>query len=491
MRATRASTFGRILGGLAVSAGLIVVPVADSAAAGEVTERVNLKPTGTQSPLGTSSLFPSVSNDGTRVVFTSKASDLVPGDGDKGGINHVYMRDLKLDKTFLISVNSKGEPANRDSFDPVISGNGKVVAFTSEATNLNTAGPCGCPDLNDASDVYLRNLPTGTTMLVSTRPRDPDDPDDKFRPGKGRSWLPSISSDGHEVAFVSAATNLVRQQSFYDLNQQDDVFLFGWRRYSDGIHTSTALVSQSIRHRNATGDNVSGGLIPGPDVLGASVSGDGNCVAFGSLAQDLVIDRPDGNGVGSADVFVWCNTGQFDMRRVSATAAGEQGNYASFSPSLDADGDRVAFLSYATNLVPGDTNGGPDIFVKDVARDRNQISPIVRANLGTNDSQDTGGARFLGVRALSSDGSRVAFTTYGRLVPPTDCVTEQVYVRDIGAHTTDLVSVMVNGKCGDRFSDYASISGNGQFVVWTGAASRLVFKDTNAEQDVFVRGPYS
>ena len=152
-------------------------------------------------------------------------------------------------------------------------------------------------------------------------------------------------------------------------------------------------------------------------------------------------------------------------------------------------GNVIAFYSTANNLVSDDTQGQGDVFV---AHLNSQLTPasVERANIYADGSYDDKGAALVGSQALSNSGTRIALTTFARLAGPTDCTGEQVYLRNLSTHTTTLVSVMTNGHCGDRFSNYANISRNGSWVVWTGAASKLTPGDTNNDQDEFIRGPF-
>jgi Tol biopolymer transport system component len=154
-----------------------------------------------------------------------------------------------------------------------------------------------------------------------------------------RSYSPSISADGRIVAFASFATNLVRD----DTNGLLDVFI---RRRDQ--QTTTRL---SVGPDGAQGDGLS---------FAPVVSADGALVVFSSEAGNLVPD--DSNG--TRDVFL-ASTASGVVTRLSRPAAGDkaQGDGPSLGPVVDASGAMVAFASYATNLVPGDTNGQADVFV--------------------------------------------------------------------------------------------------------------------------------
>src|SRR5205085_12425541 len=158
--------------------------------------------------------------------------------------------------------------------------------------------------------------------------------------GNEASSIPTMSADGRFVAFQSDATNLVAG----DTNGQTDVFV---RDRQMGI-TRRVSVDSSGNEANGFGSQ------------GAAISGDGRFVAFNSSATNLVVDDTN----GQYDLFVHdLQTGATE--RVSVDSTGAQANDTSSEPALSADGRFVAFSSYASNLISADTNGAPDIFVRD------------------------------------------------------------------------------------------------------------------------------
>jgi hypothetical protein len=169
-------------------------------------------------------------------------------------------------------------------------------------------------------------------------------------------------------------------------------------------------------------------------------------------------------------------------RRVSVGAGGRQANSSSFGAAISADGRFVAFLSVASNLVAGDTNGAEDVFVRD------RVAQVTRrVSVGPGGQQSNGGS-FL--PAISADGRFVAFNSLAsNLVPPGVDTnnTGDVFVRDRKVQVTRRVSVGPGGQQanGDNFEP--AISAHGRFVAFTSEASNLVAGDTNATYDVFVR----
>ncbi len=275
------------------------------------------------------SFFPSISGDGRFVVFYSDATNLVPGDTNNQ--RDIFVRDLSTNTTTLVSVSSNGDRGNGSSSadffsGPSISANGRFVAFASNASNLVPG------DTNNAPDIFVRDLSTNTTTGVSVSSSG-----DR---GNRSSYSPSISADGRFVTFSSAATNLVPG----DTNADNDIFV------RDLLTNTTTLVSVSSNGARANGFS----SLP-------SISANGRFVLFESDASNLV----PGDTSNSNDIFVR-DLSTNTTTLVSVSSSGERGNFPSQFSSISADGRFVAFGSNAGNLVPGDTNNTTDVFVRDL-----------------------------------------------------------------------------------------------------------------------------
>jgi murein DD-endopeptidase MepM/ murein hydrolase activator NlpD len=204
----------------------------------------------------------SISDDGRYVAFSSTADNLVAVDAN-GSVADVFVRDLQSGTTTLESVSTGGVQGAGGV--PVISGNGRYVAFHTTSAVL-VAG-----DTNGANDVFLRDLQAGTTIRISVDSLGNETT-------SGQSFNASVSSDGSRVAFYSTATNLVAG----DTNGTGDVFVRGWGAGT----TERWSVSSAGGESNGSSD------LP-------SISGDGSFVAFDSLATNLVA----GDTNGTRDVF--------------------------------------------------------------------------------------------------------------------------------------------------------------------------------------------
>ena len=204
------------------------------------------------------------------------------------------------------------------------------------------------------------------------------------------------------------------------------------------------------------------------------ISAHGRFVAFGSDAANLV--PRDTNGTN--DEFVR-DTVNGTTRRVSVGANRQQANGSSGGGSISPDGRFVVFSSDASNLVPGDTNDDTDAFVR-------VAGTTQRVSIGTGEQQANGTSVVL---AISSGGRFVVFASdASNLVPGDTNTTWDVFVRDRADGVTRRVSVGPGGRqANDGGSGPATISQRGRFVAFNSQASNLVPGDTNAAEDVFVR----
>jgi len=205
-----------------------------------------------------------------------------------------------------------------------------------------------------------------------------------------------------------------------------------------------------------------------------SISAGGRYVAFESYASSLV----PGDTNSERDVFVRDRlTGATE--RVSVSGTGEQGNQESYRPAISADGRLVAFCSHAPNLVPGDTNQALDVFVHDrLTGATERVSVSSTAEQGNQPS---------GQPSMSSDGRFVAFRSWATdLVPGHTNWGEHVYGHDRLTGATERVSVSSAGEQENGDSDWPSMSADGRFVAFSSGASNLVPEDTNSARDVFV-----
>ena len=267
----------------------------------------------------------------------------------------------------------------------------------------------------------------------------------------GECLYPEITPDGRWLVFQSSASTLVPG----DTNGAKDIFV------RDLLLGTTVCASLAANGGFANGDSLD------PDV-----SDDGRYIAFFSYANDLVA----GDTNDKPDIFVRdLVLGTTVCASVDGTGVPAGGRY----PSISADGLRVAFDSKSEALVPGDTNGERDVFVRDVvAGTTARVSVASTGRQGDGDSRDP---------SLSPDGRFVAFESEAsNLVDGDANGVLDVFVRDLQTGATVRISVDSSGAESDGESEDASISALGRYVAFVSDASNLVAGDQNGADDVFV-----
>ncbi len=383
------------------------------------------------------SINPSISADSRYIAFESAANNLVIGDTNNQ--TDIFLTNRESQTTDIVSVNSFGSGGNLNSFHPSVSGDGRFVTFASNATNLVPG------DNNNTTDIFLRDLLTATTTRISV--------DSLANQSNAASINPTISADGRFIAFESDATNLVTG----DINNARDIFLH------DTLTGITAQIS-----RNSLGDQANFSS------FNPTISAEGRFIAFDSFATNLVA----GDTNNTRDVF-WHDTLTGITSSISIDALGNQGDFSSIAPSISNDGRFIAFESSATNLVPGDTNGVRDIFVRDLL---NGITTRVSVDIFGNQVSRSSFAP-----TISGDGRFVAFDSFDPLLVPGDSNgTNDIFVRDLLNGVTTKISVNYQGLEGNLTSFNPAISASGEVVAFDSFATNLVVGDNNNSRDIFL-----
>ncbi|MCU1356579.1 MAG: TolB-like protein, partial [Acidimicrobiales bacterium] len=351
----------------------------------------------------------------------------------------VYRRDRLGSTTARVSLTNADKQLTGHAELCGASRNGRFFGFGS-----NSSG---------GYQLYRRDIQKGTTTIVSVSSSEVP----ASRPGGtgiAPDWNCPISDDGRYVAFQAEATNLVAA----DADVDDDVF----RR--DLQLGTTQLISQSSG--NVPGDSGSGD---------AAMSADGGTIAFASAATNLV--SADSNGV--QDLFVRTPSTS-TTTRVSVKANGTQLSDSSSDPALSADGNLVAFDSYATGLMSSDTNNDRDVFV------RNRTTGTI--TVATLNSQGIQGDSSSVDPIISDDGRYVTFTsTSTNFAPGGVAGDDDQFRRDLQTGTTQLASRTVSGATPHDGSYGDSMSADGSVVVFASEADNFVRGDANGQKDIFVR----
>ena len=395
-----------------------------------------------------------ISADGRYIVFSSDASDLVPN--DTNAWTDVFVRDMATGVTRLVSVTPTGVSGDYTSWGAGISGNGRYVFFTSLASDLILN------DTNGAADVYVRDLQTDTTRLVS---RDRTN----TKSGFGYSVAHAITPDGRYVLFYSAATDLVSVPRTEPLG--NSVFV---RDLQAGTTRLVSINKEGTAWSNRNANPV-------------AITPDGRYVTFSSAATDITDDDPtDQNDVFVRDTLT--NT----TRLVSVATTGTSGNGAALGGTMSDSGRYIFFTSTATNLTTTtDINSQFDYFVRDTQAGTTTLISINKAGTASGRSTQNPNSFFHSL-AVTPDGRYVAFTSQADDLVDNDQngSNDDVFLRDLQTSMTRLVSVGLLARSGNFGGQQPSISADGRYVAFESFATDLVNVPDfvgGLTSDVFVR----
>ena len=458
---------------------------------------------------------PVISADGGFIAFHSDANNLVPG--DTNGKPDIFVFDRQSAEITRVSVTSDGGQANGYSVVPHISANGRFVAFTSSAIDLVPG------DTRAYWDVFIHDRLTAETRLVSR-----DSEGDQQR---GVSWLWGLSPDGRYVAYTTGQTaDSMPALWIHDRQTRTSRCLScTLDTFRNTKHTSFSADSRYIVF-----DRIGVLTLPGLDAdvyaydllkeemrlvalsrsgltesrsFAPAISGDGSLIAFSSadtglaaginpdvvqimVASNPVLSDPPPSTATPTATLTRTSTPTPTasatstptptatvltshpeiMELISVDPNGTPGTSTSIFASLSADGRYVAFSSLASNLVPGDTNGYRDIFVRD-----RLTGTTTRASIASDGTQGNhhSGSEFQGP-SISADGRFVTFYSQATNLVPNG-IAGVVYVHDRQTGETSQVARGYNPV----------ISADGRFIAFASSVA-LVPEDTNNVIDIFV-----
>lgn len=470
------------------------------------TTLVSVNLTGTGGGNGNSLPF-SISTNGQFVLFESVAGNLVANDTNNA--QDIFVRDVVNGVTRLVSVNTDGWSGSGESRDPVMTPDGRYVAFASAAGDLVPG------DANGIPDIFVRDLQSNTTTLVSIGALSTSSGS-----ATGSSEAPEITPDGRYVAFYSTATNLV-----------PGVASTGEIYVRDLVAGNTLWASANAR---SIFQSVTGGT--NEVSCNFRISADGQFVGFeacsnppsGSALQGIILRykvqsgssdlvypnaaavvesfdsihnldmTPDGRfialvaNVGNTSltntaIYLWdAQTGSNTLVSADQTTGGPASGVCD-SPSVSTDGQYVAFLSGGANLVPNPLAGQYHVYLRDV--------PAGATTLLDEDDSGAGfGVNAVTVPSMSDDGSVVVFESGDdNMVPDDGNPDSDVFLSELTAWTAELVSVhdpslpFQTPSGGISGVTPYSLSANGRYVAFFSAAADVFPNDTNGYRDVFVR----
>lgn len=370
---------------------------------------------------------PALSDDGTKVVFTSSATNLISG--DQNDRLDVFLADTGTGTISRISQTAGGTGGNSDSLKPLISGNGEVVIFHSPADNLVPN------DENAQQDVFVFDSDSNLLELGSVSSSG-------VQTAAWPSYVADLHDDGRVIYFNTNARNIGSGVTRYQFN------LF--------------------RH-----DRESGKTSHSHSSVNASVSANGEWIVF-ETAERLVL--PDDNR--ARDIVLY-ESATGSVRRLSRTPVSPDSDGDSFNPDISSDGRFVSFESDATNLVPADNNGVRDIFVQDI-----ETGIPERVSLAWNGEEANGNSY---ASSISHDGRFVAFSSDAtNLVQYDFNGARDVFLYDRTLDFIRRVSVSTGGAQGNRASDEPHISGDGRCVVFVSSSGNLDDLGDNHQRDVYL-----
>ncbi len=367
------------------------------------------------------SASPSLSFDGQRLAFV--AYDIAVS------TLQAYVRDLPSEQIINISVNNSGTFGNSSAQVPSISSSGNFVAFISQSTNLTPN------DTDSSPDVYLRDINTGTTELISISTSGAN--------AKSTCRNCSINADGRFVSFES-------NSKFLDPRVTTTTYTHLYVR--DRLLGTTTLV-----------DNAMNGNPSAVGVNGSYISGDGNWIGFTSTSSNFLPGDTNGKSDGYLLSLV---TGKY--YRASITTDGSESNGSSLVCGLSSDGSKVAVLSNADNIVPNDGNADYDCFIYD------RVSNSIRCISLTDDGQ-TGEAEsgYYGFN-ISADGNTAVITTSANNLVSNDLNPyKDVIVVDLVQNTKALISLSGDGIPADTSVYGALHTPDCRYSVYTTNATNL------------------
>ena len=382
-----------------------------------------------------------VSADGRYVVFQSDAADLLPGDTNKS--TDIFVRDLQTGSTTLVSVATNGGWGNTNSTEPAITPDGRYVAFVSLANNLVPG------DSNGIADVFVRDLVNQTTTRVSVGARNPNS-----STGINPSGQPAITTDGGKVVFFSYATGMVPG---VPASSAGEVYLY------DLMASNMVWVSSNALTLS--------GLTGSPKFLSyhPSVSQDGQFVSFKLSAS---------TGIGTAAIFEY-DLSSKSLALVTTNALPLAYNDDIFGPEMTPDG---RFITYAAGASTGSNTPASSVYLADMQAGTNYLASICQdGTFPTNTMSHSA--------VVSSNGQFVAFLSNAtNLVPNTVSNGYHIYLRDTIAGTTTLVDADTNGVgSSDEYGTAPALSLDGRWVAFAAPDGALFSQDSNHALDVVMR----
>ncbi|MGH9946579.1 MAG: TolB family protein [Pyrinomonadaceae bacterium] len=328
--------------------------------------------------------------------------------------------------------------------------------------------------------VSIKNSPTGQVCSIYANSE-----------GSVRENVNELRVGCDTAELVSRSTDNRSFGTFYDStapvisgSSDEEGRYIAFSSTAAGLGGTTGKFRQIIWRDRNTGESKIVSVSPAGEEgnqnsLAPAISADGKSVAFESYASNLV----SGDSNGARDVFIWSERAG-KVERVSTGLGGLEANYQSYEPTISGDGSLVAFTSDASNLIPNILGiSSTNVYLKDTRSGALQIISIDEKT-----KKGGGGSN----PSISEDGRRIAFYNYAPLVPDDKNNLWDIYVWESGNPKLKRISKTSTGgerNQGDESTSRVvapSISGNGRFVSFATTATNVVTGDTNSFQDAFV-----
>jgi len=368
------------------------------------------------------------------------------------GFSERGLTQVQVTTRVSVSKDGLGGDDGSGGIPPALSANGRFSVFFSRATNLVPS------DVNGVADVFIRDNWTGAISLTSAASGGAQGND-------ASGFSLDVSNDGALVVFSSLADNLVP----FDFNGTEDVFLH------DRINGTTECVSVDPAGFPSNGQSG-----------GGQISGDGRYVCFMSRATDI----GPGSISNKFQVYVYDRVTK-NTELVSLDMFWNESNDSAMNPAISHDGRFVAFYGWGSDLVPGDTNGLPDYFVRDRLLGVTERISIDSNGLQAATPHNPFDVNYSFAAGISADGRYVTFTSSSdNLVPGDTNLSQDVFIRDRQLGSTERVNVSSDGNqvvTTNPYNVISSVSDDGRYVCFNSADNGLVPNDTHSGADVFVR----
>ncbi len=388
----------------------------------------------------------STSEDGRYAAFISFSRNWASPDHPISNNRlDVFVRDRQTDELIKITYGTGGEVTDEHSYDPYVTPDGRYVSYWSYASNLVYGDTNDHLFIRDGLDVFVYDMQAKTTKRVNLN-SDGGEID-------GNS-IGALTPDGRYVTFVSDGRVMLKEPHH---SGQSAVYL------RDRFTSTVERISTGIDS-----------LYPNAAVDTALGSYDARTIVYAGPASNLV--PGDTNGYG--DLFLYDRiTGKTKL--ITNAPDGSPGNGDSVAPQITYDGRFIVFLSFASNLVIGDTNGQSDIFVYDVEKDK-----IRRVNVAEDGTQSNGLSKD---PSICTNGRFVSFTTEAtNLVPGDTNGLRDVIIHDLLTDSNTLATINESGEWGNAKAHRSYLVPDCRAITIASDATNLVENDTNGFRDLFM-----